>query len=92
MSYDAEGSDGGPIPYVGEPADPKDLETIVQLLELAAISLTGMNDQTFSFDALFAEAQEFGGKDVVLNRIDAHLVARFAAFLKKEPGGRYSLK
>jgi len=74
------------------PADSRDLETIVCLLEMAAISLTTMASRTFTRDELVTEARMFGGPDIALRELDVDLVIRGASFLRRAPRGRLRLR
>ncbi len=66
-----------------------DLETIVTLMELAAINLTSEPGATFTFDQLLDQANVIGGGDIVIDRTDASIVLDKSvlgklAFLRKE--------
>lgn len=54
--------------------DGRDLETIVTLLELAAIELSDAPGKRFTFDALMAEARRYGGDEIELRECDVALV------------------
>lgn len=69
-----------------------DLEAIVMLLELAAISLTSSPDDHFTADQLFDEARKLGGDEIVLDRSDVDIVLDKASFLKKQKKNTYQLK
>ena len=73
-------------------ADPRDLETIVSLMELAAISLTTMTNTTFTKDELFREAQAYGGAEVPLHRVDFDIVLSHAKFIRPVRGRRLRLR
>ena len=101
MSYDLElGTDLLPPKADIEPARRKsspsargtDLEAIVMLLELAAISLTSSPGDVFSADQLFNTARELGGDELVLDRKDVEIVLDKASFLKKQKKHTYQLK
>jgi hypothetical protein len=92
MSYDLE----FPVSSIASKADVvqmdgSDLETIVILLELAAISLTSKPGDTFTNEQLLAEARELGGR-ATLESADVDIVLEKASFLKKERKRQYSLK
>ena len=93
MSYDLDlvpsGISHAPIVT---PSDPKDLEVIMTVLELAAISLTDNPDSTFSMEQLLEKARELGGSAVRVDENDIRIVLAKAGFLKKEGGGRFRLK
>lgn len=80
MSTDLVGPPPMVTTYVPHPTD---LETIVVLLELAAIHLTPTVGALFTFHQLFAQANVIGGGEVVLDKRDAAIVAAHAHFLKK---------
>lgn len=64
MSYDIDEKDphgSAPVP-LGRTADPRDLETILTLLELAALELSPKPDSTFTLDALLREACALWGQ------------------------------
>jgi hypothetical protein len=92
MSYDLELVPSGvsPAPII-TPSDPRDLEAIMILLELAAISLTEDPDSSFSMEQLLDRARELGGSAVRVDENDIKIVLGKAGFLKKE-GGRFRLK
>lgn len=71
--------------------NPKDLETIVTLLEVAAIELTVEPDDTFTLDELVRRAHEIGGGDVDLDKRDVQIVLDKSSFLEKV-GGELRLK
>lgn len=68
-----------------------DLEAIVTLLELAAISLTKSPNVRFSADELYEEACQIGGDEIELDKRDVDIVLDKASFLKKERQ-KYQLK
>jgi hypothetical protein len=92
MSYDLDLVPNGvsPAPII-TPSDPRDLEAIMILLELAAISLTEDPDSSFSMEQLLERAREIGGSAVRVDENDLKIVLGKAGFLKKE-GGRFLLK
>ena len=92
MPYDFDGADRSPPEVTGPTPDPKDLEVIVTLLQLAALELTPEPDMSFTFEDLLKQALVIGGSEVVLDSVDVQVVFPFLGFLKKLPGGRYSLK
>ncbi len=65
-----------------------DLEAIVFLLELSAITLTPHADAPFTFEQLFTEACRIGGDEITLDERDVKIVMPFMGkILKKLPGG-----
>ena len=92
MSYDLDLVPSGmsPAPII-TPSDPRDLEVILTVLELAAISLTEDPDSSFTIEQLLEKARELGGSAVRVDEIDIKIVLGKAGFLKKE-GGRFRLK
>jgi hypothetical protein len=91
MSYDLDLVPTGilPVPTIS-PANPRDLEAIMTLLELAAISLTEGPDSSFTSEELLNRARELGGSEVQIIETDVKIVLGKAGFLKKE-GGRFRL-
>jgi len=73
-------------------ADPKDLEAIVMLLELAAVYLTSGPESTFTASELINQAHAIGGDDLRVEEADMKIVLGNAGFLKKWPEGRLGLK
>jgi hypothetical protein len=90
MSFDFDAvSDREPPTFTTHVPQSNDLETIVTLMELAAINLTSEPGATFTFDQLLDQANVIGGGDIVIDRTDASIVLDKsvlgkAAFLKKE--------
>ena len=74
------------------PVHGTDLEAIVMLLELAAISLTSKPDDSFTRQQLLEQARIIGGDEVVLDETDVDIVLDKAAFLAKEKQKKYRLK
>jgi len=92
MSYDFDiATDKLPPEIKLAPAHPTDLEAIVVLLELAAITLSPTPESTFSTADLLREAHELGGDDIALDEKDIEIVLGKAGFLRKA-GKRLSLK
>jgi len=74
-------------------ANGRDLENIVTLIELAAIHLTPKAGAVFTADELYEEAVWYGGESIELLRVDSDIVLKSASgILKREPGGKWSLK
>lgn len=69
----------------------RDLETIVTLLELAALELTPQPDATFTRQQLLDLAREIGGPEVEMDEQDLKLVLGKNSFLKKV-GDKFRLK
>lgn len=93
MSYDATTD----APFVPRPVDttnPRDLEVILTLLEIAALELTPTAGATFTREDLFARALEIGGgpEEFPMLHVDLAIVFRGVNFLRREAGGRWSLK
>lgn len=70
----------------------KDLEAIVTLLEIAALSLTTEPGSTFTFEQLVRGAREMGGDDINIDDRDVKIVLQKARFVQQVPGGHYRLK
>jgi hypothetical protein len=64
-------------------ASAKDLEAIVTLLEIAALSLTTMPGETFTLDRLIKEAREIGGDEIDLDERDIKIVLEKATFVQR---------
>ncbi|MGH7116378.1 MAG: hypothetical protein ACREE9_18020 [Stellaceae bacterium] len=96
MSYDLEIGDQRLINEAGrrqietKPNRASDLEAIVTLLEVAALSLTTTPGAGFTIQQLIEEAIEIGGDDVSVR--DMRIVLKKANFLEKLPGGQLRLK
>ena len=73
-------------------ADPRDLETLVSLLEMAAVLLTTIAGREFTRAQLFAEARACAGPDVELVEVDLDLVLSGCKFIDKRAGGRLALR
>lgn len=61
----------------------RDLETIITLLEVAALSLTTAPGATFTREQLIREAREVGGDDVDLSDEDINIVLQKQGFLER---------
>jgi hypothetical protein len=71
----------------------RDLETIVTLLEIAAIDLTPAPGAEFAFEDLIQKANELGGGEVVLDPVDVEIVKPHLGFLlERRAGNRYRLR
>jgi hypothetical protein len=98
MSYDFENvgtaavQPGAVFAATRPVAQPKDLEAIVVLLELAAVYLTTEPGKEFTVGELIAKARDLGGNDVVIDEQDAKIVLDKAHFLKKLPGKKFTMK
>lgn len=65
-----------------EPAAAKDLEALVTILEVAALSLSDAPDATFTRDQLIREARDIAGDDLEIDERDAKIVLEKATFVK----------
>jgi hypothetical protein len=94
MSYDFEDGDDRSAPVVTDyKPQPHDLETIVTLLELAAIFLTNAPGDQFTYQQLIAQARDLAGNDFVLEDVDAEIVFNnLGKVFQKEANQHYSLK
>lgn len=63
-----------------------DLEAIVTLLDLAAISLTPDPSARFTYEQLLAEARDIGGDEITLDERDVKIVLPFMPYIKRERG------
>ena len=63
-----------------------DLEAIVTLLELAAITLTTDPASRFTYDELLTEARRYGGDEIVLDERDVKIVLPHMRYIKRERG------
>jgi hypothetical protein len=73
------------------PAQARDLETILTILEVAAISLTNVAGATFTRERLIKEARSIGGDEIDLREEDIDIVLHKQSFLKKS-GKELSLR
>ena len=64
----------------------KDLEAIVTLLEVAALTLTTEPGGTFTFEELVHEARAIGGDEVKLDDRDIKIVMEKANFVERRGG------
>lgn len=93
MSYDFDDcADRSPPQTNVEPMDPHDLESVVILMELAAISLTQKPGDQFTREELLCEARRYSGDDINPSEEDMGIVLPFVRFLRKTPGKKYTLK
>lgn len=69
-----------------EPKETRDLEAIVTVLELAAITLTDSPDSTFSQEELLACAREYAGESVSIREEDIDIVMEKTSFLHSSQG------
>jgi hypothetical protein len=65
------------------PVQPRDLETILTILEVAALSLTKTPDATFTRKQLIKEARTIGGDEIDLREEDIMIVLQKQGFLEK---------
>jgi competence protein ComGF len=63
--------------------DPRDLETIITMMEIAALSLTKVPGATFTRKELIAEAQRLAGKEIEIQEDDINIVLAKQGFLKR---------
>lgn len=70
-----------PPRYQNEPVPAKDLEILVTLLEVAAISLTTGPEATFTRDELIEEARRLGGEGIVIDEKDVRIILEKASFV-----------
>ena len=73
----------GRLRLSNEPVPSKDLEALVTLLEVAALSLTTSQDTTFTYEELFNEAREYAGDQFDLDKKDVNIILEKASFIKK---------
>jgi hypothetical protein len=69
-----------------EPVASKDLEALVTLLEVAALSLSDSPNSTFSRDELIQEARLMAGPDFEIDDRDAKIVLEKATFVRGSVG------
>jgi hypothetical protein len=92
MSYDFDGLPDRSAPMVTTPIPhPSDLESIVTLLEIAAITLTTKPGDTFTRGQLLAQARVVGGSDACIEDRDVAIVLPGMRCLVKV-GASYRLK
>ena len=98
MAYDMEALDrydhqgDQPARMGNARVNPRDLEAIVTLLEIAALSLTKSADATFTLKELIEEAKRLGGDEIEIEDKDVRIVLGKFGFLKSVGGGEYRLK
>lgn len=68
------------------PLPTTDLEAIVTLLEIAAITLTDRPDATFSKEELLACARDYAGDEIEIEDADVETVLKKASFVKSDAG------
>ncbi len=61
----------------------RDLETIITMLEVAALSLTKQPGATFTEKDLIAAARAFAGRDIDIQEGDVKIVLQKQGFLKR---------
>lgn len=90
MAYDADVSQerysyesGHRARQTNKVASPRDLETIITLLEVAALSLTTEEGATFTREQLIREAKATGGEEIDLRDEDIDIVLQKQGFLVK---------
>lgn len=72
--------------------DPRDLEVLVTLLQLAAIELTPSTGALFTKRQLFDQAMAFGGDELGVATSDLSIVLQFSKFLGRGPKGTLFLR
>lgn len=70
-------------PQTNRTASSRDLETIITLLEVAALSLTTVEGATFTRERLIKEARKIGGPEIELKDEDIDIVLIKQGFLMK---------
>ena len=68
------------------PVPAKDLETLMTLLEVAALSLTTSPDATFALEDLVAEAAIIGGEGIYIDIRDVQIVLSKFGFIERSAG------
>lgn len=92
MVDDFDSVEDGSASKVGGPVtNPKDLETIVTLIHLAAIDLTPKPGILFSFDDLMREILALGGEECPLDPKDVRIVLQSGVPYIKRVRDRYIL-
>ena len=93
MSYDVDvGQErfshetGHRVRVTNVPTLTSDLEKIITLLEVAALSLTTRPGETFTRAELIREARRFGGDEIELDDQDINIVLTKQSFLRKAGG------
>jgi hypothetical protein len=72
---------------------PRDLEYIVTLIQIAAIYLTPEPGTLFTYEQIFNQAKELAGEEFPLEETDFKIVmANYPSLLKKEKGGFYRME
>lgn len=92
MSYDSdESSPGSLAPKISPPSNPRDLSTLVTVLELAAIELTKKEGDEFTLEELIRVAKDIAGPECPVTDADLTIVADGSRSLRKRRG-KYQLK
>ncbi len=76
----------------GPMLDPRDLEAIITLIELAALELTTAPGESFTREKLIETIREYAGDDIKIEEKDVDNVLGKGGPLKKVPGGRFVLR
>ena len=97
MPYDIEAerymmASREPKRYENAPKPTSDLEALVTLLEMAALSLTTDPDTTFSLDDLTDEARKIAGESIEIDGRDVQIVLQKASFLQWLPSKEMRLR
>lgn len=97
MAYDvtsesSEFSYSGPRQHRNTPTPKRDLEVLVTLLEIAALSLTDNPDSQFTKDELFKEVRGLAGGEYLVQSVDLETVIKGCSFLHKTGNGKMALR
>lgn len=80
-------------PVHSKPAvNSRDLEAIVSLLEIGALSLTPVAGREFTREELIAEAQKIAGPDFDLHEVDCDIVLTGMGYMLRKKSGKYSVR
>ena len=72
---------------------PRDLEYVVTLMQLAAIYLTNAPSDRFTYQQLFDQAKELAGDEFKLEEVDFKIVFdNYPSLFIKEKGGLLGMK
>lgn len=91
MSYDIDPNHPGSLRSF-PPADPRDLEALVALLEVAAIFLTERPESSFTAEQLIAEARKIAGEEFGFDAADMKIVLDGMTTVIRTGDGKFRLR
>ena len=73
-------------------ANPRDLEVLVTLLEIAAIELTSAPRTVFTVDQLFRAVHQYDEPKCTVDDRDLRIILPYCSFLQRLPGRMFHLR